>query len=354
MQTLQSIELRDGQVWIIDQTLLPGTLEHIRIDSVNQMFEAIQSLRVRGAPAIGVAAAFGVWIGVRDAAGQSGADLWPHLEQVSERLISARPTAVNLAWAINSLRQDLALHLDDSASDFKGRALSLALDLMRNDVQTCIRIGEHGAALLHDGMTVLTHCNAGGMATVALGTALAPIYVATQRGQHIEVFADETRPLMQGSRLTAYELSRAGIPVTIICDSAAPAVMQSGRIEAVFVGADRVAANGDVANKIGTYGLALAARAHNIPFYVAAPISTIDFNTASGSDIVIEERSEAEVLQPFGQQTAPEGVRAYNPAFDVTPAHLVTALITEQGILRGIDAQSMASLRSKRMPVADH
>jgi methylthioribose-1-phosphate isomerase len=249
---------------------------------------------------------------------------------------------VNLFWALEKVEKTLAPALNLPARDFRELALQTACDMLAADERVCERIGEVGAALLNDGMTVMTHCNAGGLATVRYGTALAPIYVATSRGLHIQVIADETRPLLQGSRLTAWELTQAGIPTTIICDGAAAAVMRTRQIDAVIVGADRIAANGDVANKIGTYSLALVARAHGIPMYVAAPLSTVDLATASGDDIVIEERDPDEVLAPFGVAIGAPGARAFNPAFDVTPASLITALITERGLVQPLTEQSLA------------
>ncbi|MFN0071221.1 MAG: S-methyl-5-thioribose-1-phosphate isomerase [Chloroflexota bacterium] len=351
MTPIQTIEFRDHRVWIVDQTLLPFSHQQISLDSVDGLWEAIRSLRIRGAPAIGVAAAFGAWIHLGAVNGRTGHDLWPGLLAAHERLRTARPTAVNLFWALDRVERALMTARNLEAAAFRDRALELALGILDEDSRACERIGEFGASLLHDGMTVITHCNAGGLATVKYGTALAPIYVATARGLNIRVFADETRPLLQGSRLTAFELTRAGIPTTVICDSAAAAVMRTHRVDAVFVGADRVAANGDVANKIGTYGLALSARAHGIPMYVAAPISTIDLSTARGDDIVIEERDAAEVLAPFGQAIGAPDADVYNPAFDVTPAHLITALITDRGLVQPLNESTLSALLRETSPV---
>jgi methylthioribose-1-phosphate isomerase len=338
---VRTIEFRDGQLWIVDQTLLPSTYHQICIDSVETLWEAIRSLRVRGAPAIGVAAAFGAWLSVRQAEGEDGHDLWPYLLAAHDQLRTSRPTAVNLFWALERVEKRLQSSRELSATDFRARALDLALEMLREDERVCEQIGEIGATLLRDGMTILTHCNAGALATVRFGTALAPIYVASARGLRFNVIADETRPLLQGSRLTAWELTRAGIPTTIICDGAAAAVMRTRRVDLVIVGADRVAANGDVANKIGTYGLALAARAHGIPMYVAAPVSTIDMATGHGNDIVIEERSPDEIRVPFGLHVGAPEAEVYNPAFDVTPASLITALITEHGLVQPLNEQTL-------------
>ncbi len=338
---IRTIEFRDGQLWIVDQALLPSSYQQVAIHSVEMLWEAIRELRVRGAPAIGAAAAFGAWLGIVNTDGINGHDLWPHVLAAHQRLRTSRPTAVNLFWALERVERDLESSLDLSADAFRARALELAREMLEEDERVCESIGYAGAKLLQDGMTILTHCNAGGLATVRYGTALAPIYVASARGLNINVIADETRPLLQGSRLTAWELTQAGIPTTVICDGAAAAVMRTRQVDAVMVGADRVAANGDVANKIGTYGLALAARAHGIPMYVAAPISTIDMNTAHGDDIIIEERDASEVLSPFGQPLGAPDASVYNPAFDVTPASLVTALITERGIVQPLNEQTL-------------
>jgi methylthioribose-1-phosphate isomerase len=348
---IRSIEFRDGALWIVDQTLLPATCKQIPITSVEALWEAIRELRVRGAPAIGVAAAFGAWLAIRDVVATNGHNLLPDVRRAHNQLKTSRPTAVNLFWALESVEQALTRYVDLPADDFRELALRTACDLLDQDERVCAQIGAVGAALLKDGMTVLTHCNAGSLATVRYGTALAPIYVATSRGLRIHVIADETRPLLQGSRLTAWELTQAGIPTTIICDGAAPSVMRTRRVDAVIVGADRIAANGDVANKIGTYGLALAARAHQIPMYVAAPLSTVDLATARGDDIVIEERDPAEILAPFGNVIGAPGAHAFNPAFDVTPASLITALITERGLVQPLSQQSLAELMQQPAPV---
>ena len=348
---VRTIEFRDGQVWVVDQTLLPSTYQQICLDSVETLREAIRSLRVRGAPAIGVAVAFGAWLCVRQAEGENGYDLWPCLLAAHDRLRTSRPTAVDLFWALERVENRLQLLRELPATEFRARALDLALEMLAEDERVCEQIGEIGATLLRDGMTILTHCNAGALATVRFGTALAPIYVASARGLHLNVIVDETRPLLQGSRLTAWELTRAGIPTTIICDGAAAAVMRTRRVDLVIVGADRVAANGDVANKIGTYGLALAARAHGIPMYVAAPLSTIDIATAHGNDIVIEERSPDEIRVPFGLPVGAADANAYNPAFDVTPASLITALMTERGLVQPLNEHTLRQHMLEPSPV---
>jgi methylthioribose-1-phosphate isomerase len=344
----RSIEFRDGALWIVDQTLLPGVYQQIQVTSVEALREAIGSLRVRGAPAIGVAASFGAWLTLQDADGGTGHDVWPRVLEAHARLRASRPTAVNLFWALDRMERVLEASVHLPVGELRNLALQTARETLAEDERVCQQIGQHGSRLLSDGMTVMTHCNAGGLATVRYGTALAPIYTATERGLRINVIADETRPLLQGSRLTAWELGQAGIPTTIICDAAAAAVMRTREIDAVIVGADRIAANGDVANKIGTYGLALAARAHGIPMYVAAPLSTIDLATASGDDIEIEERAADEILAPFGTALGIPDAKVLNPAFDVTPASLITALITELGIVQPLTEAALA--RHVRQP----
>jgi methylthioribose-1-phosphate isomerase len=316
---------------IIDQTRLPGALVELALTTLPEMVEAIQSLRVRGAPAIGVAAAIGLAVIAERAAIATPAQFDALIMESARALRSARPTAVNLAWAIEKV---LAAGLVGGASPtVRATAMRVeAMAILSDDIAMCTRIGTHGATLLRDGMNVLTHCNAGALATAGIGTALAPVYTMHARGAAIHVFADETRPLLQGARLTAWELERAGVPVTLLTDGMAASVMRTGRIDAVLVGADRIAANGDVANKIGTYGLAVLARHHGVPFYVLAPRSTLDAQTPNGDAMQIEQRDAAEVRSLGGVATAPAGVRVHNPAFDVTPAALVTAIVTDSGV----------------------
>ncbi len=323
-----------GCARLLDQTLLPGDVRTIDVRSVPQMVDAIARLAVRGAPAIGVAAAYGVVLGVQPAAGGTPAAALEAARVAALALGGTRPTAVNL---FGMLERMLALAQDESGSCASGEALLARLlaeaDAIAAEVESeCRRMGEHGAGLLREGMRVLTHCNAGALATVGIGTALAPLYVATERGLRVQVFADETRPLLQGARLTAWELARAGIEVTLIADSAAASLMRAGRIDLVFVGADRIARNGDVCNKIGTYGVAVLAAEHGVPFYAVAPLSTFDPRAESGADIPIEEREGDELTRAFGA-ALPARVRVYNPAFDVTPAARIRGLVTEHGIL---------------------
>jgi len=317
-----------GHVRLIDQTLLPTEFRQIDLADVAGVWEAIKSLRVRGAPAIGVAAAFGAVIGARE-----GTIARDNLARATAHLRTSRPTAVNLFWALDRMDRiaDASADLDDRA--LVERLLEEAKAIAQEDKAMCRLIGKFGAELIQSGEGVLTHCNAGGLATADYGTALAVFFTAHEQGKAIRVFADETRPLLQGARLTAWELQRRGIPVTLICDNMAAQVMKEGKVQRVVVGADRIAANGDSANKIGTYGVAILAKVHNIPFYVAAPSTTFDLSIPDGSHIPIEQRDPREITQGFGRATAPEGVDVYNPAFDVTPAHLIAGIVTEKGVI---------------------
>ena len=329
----------DGAVEIIDQTLLPGELRILACTDVETLWEAIRHLRVRGAPAIGVAAAMGVVLGTRGATTRDV--FFENLTQVCDYLATSRPTAVNLVWALNRMRDRAELARELPLGEMKQALLAEARAILAEDAATCRAIGEVGEALIHDGDSVLTHCNAGGLATSEFGTALSVMYVAHGRGRRFRVFADETRPLLQGARLTAWELSRAGIDVTVICDSMAGHLMRERQVDLVITGADRIAANGDTANKIGTYSLAALSRAHEVPFYIAAPQSTFDLSTPDGTTIPIEMRSENEVRKGFGRVTVPEGVRCYNPAFDVTPAELIRGIITERGMIEPVTADGI-------------
>jgi methylthioribose-1-phosphate isomerase len=323
-----------GCARMIDQTLLPGELKYIDVRRLDDMCEAISALRVRGAPAIGVAAAMGVVVAVQDARTGSGTELADEVNRAVHALGKTRPTAVNLFKALARMKKTADIGRDLSARELKQRLAEEAVAFCEEDRDMCRRIGEHGISLLADGQTILTHCNAGSLATSHYGTALAPVYVAAEHGKKVKVYADETRPLLQGSRLTVWELMEANVDVTLICDNTAAQVMKEGRIDAVLVGADRIAANGDVANKVGTYGVAVLARAHDIPFYVLAPTSTFDMDTPTGDGIPIEERSPEEVTCGFGKRTAPGQAKVYSPAFDVTPAEYITAIVCEKGVAR--------------------
>lgn len=335
MSRLKTIEWVEDSVIIIDQTRLPLELIYERIETVIQMYHAIKVLKVRGAPAIGIAAAFGVYLSIREFDNQgTPGELLSSLEKNCTYLASSRPTAVNLFWAINRMKAK-ARSLAES-KDVEGIKIGLfneAIKILEEDRATGKAIGIAGFKLLKDKKNILTHCNAGGLATAEYGTALAPIYIGAENGVVFHVYADETRPLLQGARITTFELKQAGIPVTLICDNMAATVMARNMVDAVIVGADRITANGDTANKIGTYGVALLAKAHNIPFYVAAPFSTFDLSLKSGAEIPIEERDSVEVTCGFGKQTAPDGIEVFNPAFDVTPSHLIAAFITDKGII---------------------
>lgn len=316
---------------IIDQVRLPGALVELVLDTQDAMVEAIQQLRVRGAPAIGVAGAIGLAVLARRAALEHPATFDAVVDAAAHALRTARPTAVNLAWAVD--RVHAAGQVGGAAPDVRAATMhDEARAILDEDIAMCASIGAHGATLLRAGMTVLTHCNAGALATAGIGTALAPIYTLHARGEAIRVFADETRPLLQGARLTAWELDRAGVPVTLLTDGMAASVMRGGHVDAVLVGADRIAANGDVANKIGTYGVAVLARHHGVPFYVLAPTSTLDPHTPDGDAMHIEQRHADEVRALGGVATAPAHVPVHNPAFDVTPAALVTAIVTDRGV----------------------
>ena len=335
-RTIEWIGGLDGCARLIDQTRLPQELVMLECRDVETMWEAIRSLRIRGAPAIGVAAAMGVILGVRDAAGNGREAFDSQLQKTCAYLASARPTAVNLFWALERMQCLAAARPDESPTRLASLLLAEAKAIRDQDAEMCRAIGRFGEELICEGCGILTHCNAGGLATSEFGTALAPMYVAHENGRRFRVYADETRPLLQGSRLTAWELQQAGIDVTVLCDNMAASLMREGKVDLVIVGADRIAANGDVANKIGTYGVALLAMCHRIPFYVAAPSSTFDLTLSSGVDIPIEHRLADEIRCGFGRPTAPSGVPCYAPAFDVTPAQLVRGIISEKGIIEPI------------------
>lgn len=334
----------DGHVELIDQTLLPAELRVTQCRSADDVWSAIRRLAVRGAPAIGVAGAYGLCLGTRALVGAARDEWTCGVDAAAAHLIACRPTAVNLAWAVRRAQRAGAARLSDGPAAAWIAMLAESHTIWAQDAETCRRIGETGESLVPDGGGVLTHCNAGALATVAYGTALAPLYLAHARGKRFTVYADETRPLLQGARLTAYELSAAGIAVRVLCDGAAASLLRSGAVQIVLVGADRIAANGDFANKIGTYGLALAAHRHHIPFYVAAPCSTIDERTPSGESIEIEQRSAGEVRGAYGAQWMSESVACWNPAFDVTPAELVTGFVTEAGVVQPVSAGGMMEI----------
>jgi methylthioribose-1-phosphate isomerase len=335
---VETIEWTPGGVVLIDQRLLPRQQVFVTCRTYQEVAEAIKTMVIRGAPAIGVAAAMGVALGV-----QQDADF----ETVCNALAATRPTAVNLFWAIDRMRRLRASLEGESQETIVRRMIEEAQQVRQEDIALCMAIGRHGAALVPDGKTVLTHCNAGALATAGYGTALGVIRAAIESGKKIDVFADETRPFLQGARLTAWELQQDGIPTTLITDNMAGHFLRSGRIGCVVVGADRIASNGDVANKIGTYSVAVLAKENGVPFYVAAPVSTFDLTLASGDQIPIEQRPSSEVTHVFGVPVAPENIRVENPAFDVTPARYVTAIICEHGIAREPYKESLRSLAAK-------
>ena len=319
---------------IMDQTKLPHEEIYLDLKNVKEVWEAIRNLRVRGAPALGVVAAYGLYLGIKDSPAQHRSDFLAQIHKVKSYLETSRPTAVNLFTALGRVEEKLKNTPFSSSEEGKKEVLSEAKKIQKEDETFCDRIAEFGLPLIPVGAAILTHCNAGALATAGVGTALAIIFKAKEKGKKISVFADETRPLLQGSRLTAWELQRRGIDFTLICDNMAGWMMRQKRVDLVLVGADRIAANGDAANKIGTYSLAVLARHHKIPFYVAAPVTTFDLNLPDGESIPIEERHGNEVACFGGKRIAPPGIKICNPAFDVTPASLITAFITDQGVIR--------------------
>jgi methylthioribose-1-phosphate isomerase len=346
---IQTLEWTDAGVRFIDQRRLPVEEVYVTCKSFQEVAEAIRSMIVRGAPAIGVAAAMGIALGIRDSKAADTKQLREEFAAISSVIAKTRPTAVNLFWAIGRMQNLFEQNSTQPIAAIKKRLIEEAKRMHAEDIAACEAMGKHGAVLMPASGGVLTHCNAGALATCGYGTALGVIRAAVVAGKKIHVFADETRPFLQGSRLTAWELKKDGIPATVITDNMAGAMMNQGKINAVIVGADRIAANGDVANKIGTYTVAVLAKEHGIPFYVAAPWSSVDMNMPNGEKIPIEQRAEKEVTHIAGMQIAPDGIGVQNPAFDVTPNRYVAAIITERGIARPPFMQSLANL--ERQPV---
>lgn len=353
MKEITPIKFEDYRLYILDQTQLPGSEEYIEIITKEDLYAAIKKLKVRGAPAIGVAAAYGLFVTTKDFGGTRVKEFQEYVKETADYINSSRPTAVNLSWALGRLQAMLDKYIKafekaaegflgfcehcagDQVDDAKLLLLDEAMKIDRENEEACRKMGEYGLELLKPEMGILTHCNAGALATVKYGTCLAPIYLGTEKGYNFKVYADETRPLLQGARLTSWELSNAGVDVTLLCDNMAASLMKAGKIDAIVVGCDRMAANGDGANKIGTLGLAVMAKEYGIPFYMFVPTSTIDMNTPTGDDIPIEMREGEEVYKMWYEKPmAPEGIKTYNPSFDVTNNELITAVITEKGIVR--------------------
>lgn len=330
---IESIQWRDDHVRIIDQTYLPTRKVYSDIRDMGRMWEAIKKLRVRGAPAIGIATGYGFYMGIKELPESSFNSFWVEVERIADYLRGARPTAINLEWALDRIMTTMQAHKEEPIANIKKVALETAKTIHAEDKRICKKIGENGVELVEKGSKILTHCNTGSLATGQYGTALSVIFHAHDADKDIEVWVDETRPLMQGARLTAWELKQAEIPFKLIIDSAAGSLMKAGKVDMVMVGADRLAANGDTANKIGTYSLAVLAKENDIPFYVAAPISTIDMELENGDNIPIEERDEEEIVTFNDSKIAPKKTSAYNPAFDVTPHSYITGFITEKGII---------------------
>lgn len=353
-----TLDNENSAVVIIDQTKLPAKTELLALKTAQEIWDAIYLLQVRGAPAIGVAAAYGIYVLAKGIATEDYDTFYEEFHKQKEYLNSSRPTAVNLSWALNRMEQVVLDNRGKTVPEIKALLKAESVEIQEEDIRVCKAIGEYGLTLVKPGDGILTHCNAGKLATSKYGTATAPIYLGQERGYDFRVFADETRPLLQGARLTAFELQSSGVDVTLICDNMSASVMKKGLVNAVFVGCDRVAANGDTANKIGTSVVAAVANLYHVPVYIAAPTSTIDMNTPTGDEIQIEQRKPEEVTQMwYKERMAPEGVKVYNPAFDVTDHELIAGIVTEYGIarapytesLREIFARKEAAQREKRM-----
>lgn len=344
-----ALDEEKGALVIIDQTKLPNDVDMLSLIDIKDIWDAIYLLKVRGAPAIGVAAAIGVYVVTKDIEADSSAAFYAEFKKAKDYLASSRPTAVNLFWALDRMEKVVRDNMDKTVPELKQLLHDEAVEIKEEDIWVCKSIGEYGLSLIKDGDGILTHCNAGQLATAKYGTALAPVHLGTEKGYKFKVFTDETRPLLQGARLSAFELHSHGIDTTVICDNMASQVMKNGWVQAIFVGCDRVAANGDACNKIGTSGVAILAKYYGIPFYVCAPTSTIDMQTAKGEDIPIEERPAEEVTEMwYKKRMAPEGVKVYNPAFDFADNELITGIITEYGIARPPYSQSLKEIFDKK------
>lgn len=339
----------NNAVVIIDQTKLPGKIEIISLHTAQEIWNAIYLLQVRGAPAIGVAAAYGIYVLAKQMDTEDYDTFYREFVRQKEYLDSSRPTAVNLSWALNRMQRVVEAHSGETVAQIKEALHRESVAIQEEDIWVCRMIGEHGLTLVKPGDGILTHCNAGQLATSKYGTATAPIYLGEERGYHFHVFADETRPLLQGARLTAFELHSAGVDVTLICDNMSASVMSKGWVQAVFVGCDRVAANGDTANKIGTSVVAAVAKQYGVPVYICAPTSTIDMATVTGADICIEQRKAEEVTEMwYKERMAPEGVKVYNPAFDVTDHELIAGIVTEYGVARAPYTESLKEIMERK------
>jgi len=343
-----ALDDEENALVIIDQTKLPGRTELLHLKTQKEIWVAINTLQVRGAPAIGDAAAIGIYLAAREITAEDYDSFCQEFAKAKDYLDSSRPTAVNLSWALNRMEGVVKAAKGKTVAEIKQLLHDEAVKIKEEDIWICQKLGEYGLTLVKPGDGLLTHCNAGQLATAKYGTATAPMYLGHKKGYNFKIFSDETRPLLQGARLTSYELHASGLDVTLICDNMASSVMKNGWVQAVFVGCDRVAANGDAANKIGTSGVAILAKHYGIPFYVCAPTSTIDYNTPTGDGIHIEQRSPEEVTEMwYKERMAPEGVKVYNPAFDVTDHSLITAIITEYGIARAPYTESLQEIRKK-------
>lgn len=341
---VETICWKTGKVRYIDQTLLPHKVKFVECVSIRKLWKAIKTLEIRGAPAIGIAGALGVLLGIKGSTAKTGEALLAEVERAARYLASSRPTAVNLFWALGRMEFVAKENVAKPAAEIRKKLLKEALWIIEEDKANCRAMARRGARLVKSGDTILTHCNAGGLATADYGTALGVLFEAKSQGKRIRVYADETRPLLQGARLTTWELLHEDIDTTLICDNMAASLMGKGKIDKIFVGADRIAANGDAANKIGTYSLAVLAKHHRVPFYVVAPLSTFDFALKRGADIPIEERDGDEVRAVLGKWIAPRNVKVYNPAFDVTPNGLITAIVNEKGVFRKPYLKSLRKL----------
>lgn len=342
-----SIEWKNGKTIILDQTKLPTETAYLEVKTAEEMHHYIKTLTIRGAGALSIAGAYGIYLGMQEIETTNKEQWLKETKKICDYMSTARPTAVKLFVMIDKIRQVIEENQQLSINEINEKVLNKCHEIRQENIDACEKIGEYGLTLLENGMTVLTHCNAGSYATVLRGSALAPFYLAKERGMDIKVFADETRPLLQGARLTAHELMAAGVDVTLICDDMAAYCMQQGMIDAVMVSSDRIAANGDTVNKIGTYNVAVAANYHHIPFYVLTTFAGIDFSMETGKEIPIEQRPAEEITEGFGKRTAPYGVKVYNPAFDLTPHELITAIVTEKGITYPNFQENLQQLRER-------